>query len=385
MTFAQTEGNVATLAGLGVTNETDRLTVSVKTTDTGDANATTGRSEVQVVTLTRTGTLTDTVASGKTLIGSPLLEGSLLDRFYIVPTGSGTGSGISATVAVNGQADLGASLGILDLSFGGGIADTGDAVAFTVNPSLSLTDPNSDGKIRFSELTSGLSNIVTPAFSYGGELNLQLDSSLLDFLPAADDLDLRLKATLAEDTTKPIVPGVFKPKLEFDTTSFGEFKELLGGFKDLSLADIAAMLQRAVEVLQNSDIDGLNTPLPLINKTPNDVLSFTDALLEVANDLLAPVDTAQLKNLSGQIDQALEALGGTPEQIAKVADAVNAFKAAIDADHSFKLQLKHSDGRILADTGSIPSDTSAFELQKALQTVTEIQTFDGSAGTVTVK
>lgn len=50
-------------------------------------------------------------------------------------------------------------------------------------------------------------------------------------------------------------------------------------------------------MLRESDIAGLNTDIPLINQSPNDLLGFTDGLLAASEKLLAGVDIDAIKGL----------------------------------------------------------------------------------------
>lgn len=52
----------------------------------------------------------------------------------------------------------------------------------------------------------------------------------------------------------------------------------LSSFKDFSIADLIVVIQRVVELLQNSDLNGVSTKIPVVNRTPNEILDVVDGL-----------------------------------------------------------------------------------------------------------
>ncbi len=77
--------------------------------------------------------------------------------------------------------------------------------------------------------------------------------------------------------------GSLKPQLSYGVPNL---KAALSSFKDFSVTDLVQVIQRVVDLLQSSDIQGLNTPIPVINQTPNQILNVVDGLAKAAEELL---------------------------------------------------------------------------------------------------
>ncbi len=130
--------------------------------------------------------------------------------------------------------------------------------------------------------------------------------------------------------------GFNKPTVAFGVSNL---QAALESFKNFSVADLVGVIQRVVELLQNSDIDGLNTPIPVINQTPNDVLNVVGGLAKAAEELLAGPDLDLLNAKILELETLLNKLGGTPEQNNAVMQQVESVKATQNPDHVYRLDL----------------------------------------------
>ena len=225
----------------------------------------------------------DETNAGDILLGTSLLRGAIIDQFYVKTSGSRAYANVTIE---SSDIDLIASLGILDLGIEGGTMN------FSINAGINMVDLVDDpgtvvneatnGKLRLRDFTSaGLGKLIQPTFTYGGDLNLPINGSLLTFLPpeyqAGGSKPLVIEASIANQ------PGSLKPNLSYGVSNL---QEALAEFKNFSIADLVGVIQRVVEMLQSSDLDGLNTPIPVINKTPNDVLDVIGGLADAAAELL---------------------------------------------------------------------------------------------------
>ncbi len=148
--------------------------------------------------------------------------------------------------------------------------------------------------------------------------------------------------------------GFTKPTITFGVNNL---QAALETFKNFSVADLVGVIQRVVELLQNSDIDGLNTPIPVINQTPNDILNVVGGLAKAAEELLAGPDLDLLNAKILELETLLNSLGGTPEQNDAVMEQIRSVKATQNPDHVYKLDLPQF---ALAITGASNPANSAI-------------------------
>ena len=298
------------------------------------------------------GTSEDESANNNVLRGFPLFTGSRLDQFFIDTDSNNTKVFANASIVAD-DIDLVASLSLLDL----GIRD--GSAAFSAEASVELEDVDGDNKLRLSDLTGDGFPTLVPTFEYGGNVTLPIDGSLLGFLPdefkpgpnGEDPASpLEVLVTLANDA------GSLRPNLNY---SVDNLEEAVSSFKNLSLEDMARIVQQVVDMLQNSDIDGLNSTIPVINKTPNDVLGIVDSLAAAAEDLLAGPDVDALRAQIAELEDIVDGLGGTPDQRADVDDLVRSLKANVDQDHVLTLSFGAD------ETAEISQQSSAMELKDA--------------------
>ncbi len=304
-----------------------------------------------------------------TLIGRSLLTAPITDQFFIqvgddaqtcLPAEDGSVTGTTclfaqASIAAS-SIDLGASLGIFDLGLTGASDGGSDPIHFDISAGVQLRDPNNDGKLRLSELKeSGIRQIISPTFDYVGAAALSITSEILEAIPDIPELTLRATLNKAADS--------FRPEFNFDTSSLTEFRKHLGNFRNLSLADIVRVLESVVDTLQNQDLDGLNTVIPVINQTPNDLLDLTDGLLEVAKELTKGPDVSELKDEIANITEAIKDLGATPDELQRINDAFDRVKRAITTEHQFTLSVEDQ------DSTPISIDAASDEVEQALSAI----------------
>ena len=197
-------------------------------------------------------------------------------------------------------------MGLLELGIENGQLGNGSTDGFEITAQLSLPDNgDADGLLRLSDFRQfGLTNAlaaISPTFTYGGTATLPLRIPLLPLETPAITLTLQ-----GDGSSRP----------DFAVTA-PNVSELIGDFKSLSLGDLAGMLRQVVDMLRESDIEGLNTDIPVINQSPNDLLGFTDGLLAASEELLTGVDIGTILELQHQFAAELELLDATPEQISQ--------------------------------------------------------------------
>ena len=348
----------------------------------------------------------------KTITGEPLLTGSFIDRFFVLSEGSQISASANVT---SDDIDLFASLGILDFGIQDGKAD------FTIEAGLGLPDPTqgSDGKLRLSDFLADDFSIE-PRFRYYGGLDSngekitvavndagalvdgndvvlvnengqpQLDAEGNSLAPVT--VVLPVSSELLQDLgdfQAPAVklslrnnPGSIKPVIDLDVD---EFKDLLGDFRNMSIADLVGVLRNVVELLQNSEIDGLNTPIPVINKTPNEALGITDSLLEAAEQLLGSADSdearAERVDIAELLEEALKDLPLTPDQQETINQAFAEVRGAIDPDHMFTLAVFDGAGDETSKTPPLSINATAAEINAALSAATDAE---GTAAPIAV-
>ncbi|MCC6508377.1 MAG: hypothetical protein IT423_04670, partial [Pirellulaceae bacterium] len=298
----------------------------------------------------------DETNNGDILRGGSLLSAPITDQFYI-KTGN---SKAFANVSIEADdISLIASLGILDL----GIVD--GTLNFSINASLTLTDVNNpdtpgdeslDGKLRLSDFsTAGFGEILTPSFTYGGSTVLPIDGSLLTFLPPqflpGGSSPLAIQVNLTNQVNS------LKPNLQFQVDNF---QAALSSFKDFSVADLVGVIQRVVELLKSSDLSGLNTVVPVVNKTPNEILDVVGSLADAAAELLGGPDAELIDAKILELEELLTRLGGTPEQIETVREQIAKIKSAANPNHVFRLSLTQAPP--VAPEADIPVDAAASEV-----------------------
>ncbi len=149
--------------------------------------------------------------------------------------------------------------------------------------------------------------------------------------------------------------GFTKPTLTFGVTNL---QAALESFKNFSVADLVGVISRVVELLQSSDIDGLNTPIPVVNQTPNDILNVVGGLAKAAEELLAGPDLDLLNAKILELETLLNSLGGTPEQNDAVLKQIQGVKSFQNPDHVYQLGLPAFSSAITITGASNPANSA---------------------------
>jgi hypothetical protein len=140
----------------------------------------------------------------------------------------------------------------------------------------------------------------------------------------------------------------------------------LSSFKNFSIADLVGVIQRVVELLRSSDIQGFNTPIPVINQTPNDILNVVGGLAKAAEELLAGPDLELLNAKILELDSLLTNLAGTPSQNDDVHDQISAVKSAANPNHAYKLNVAGIATLPNITANDLPLDSPAVDIYDEL-------------------
>ncbi|MEM8911271.1 MAG: LamG-like jellyroll fold domain-containing protein [Planctomycetota bacterium] len=132
-----------------------------------------------------------------------------------------------------------------------------------------------------------------------------------------------------------------------------------------SLEDIARMLRETVELLRDSDLSGLNTPIPVINQTPNDLLAFTDGLLRVAERIVAEPDPKELRSLRDGFALQLEQTSASPETLLRISGALDRVSRVIAPVQAFQLTITDGSNNSF-ETATLSSTATNIDLQDAI-------------------
>ncbi|GAP96045.1 DUF4347 domain-containing protein [Leptolyngbya sp. NIES-2104] len=222
---------------------------------------------------------------------------------------------------------LSAALSILEIGIENGTA------SLDLNAALGLKDPTAnDLGITLSDLLNNagsLSTIVNPTFTVAGSVVLPIAiEGLSDFgLTLGTQPQLELGFTL-DPLTKT---------LETTATAQG-FSEIVDRFKNFSVKDVLSLVGKTIDFLLDEDNKALNTKLPLVNQSLNELLGFLDPIQQAYGEIqdkiegiksllsskLAAIRTESTKpgfadSLSeetrDQLTQALDLLEGAVQQI----------------------------------------------------------------------
>lgn len=305
----------------------------------------------------------------KTIRGEHLLLDAISELFFIDTTN--THFYANADVLA-GDIDLTASMGLLELGVVNGRLGNASDTGFSIMAGVSLPDDDSDGLLRLSGLKSDAFRdaleSTSPSFSYGGTATLPLSIPLL---PGESPV---ITLTLQSDPSDPLRP-------DFDVSA-PNLSELIGDFRNLSLSDLAGLLREVVDMLRDSEIDGLNTTIPVINQSANEMLAFTDGLLSAAERLLENVDVEKLTNLRDDLLAELETLGASQEQLDLLESAIGQVGDAINPVHTYTLTVTDGNGTAF-ETGILDSEATTLDIESAVAAAIgqdDVVTVTGNAG-----
>ncbi len=92
------------------------------------------------------------------------------------------------------------------------------------------------------------------------------------------------------------------------------------------MSDLVGVIQRVVDLLQQSDLKGLNTPIPIVNKTPNEVLDILDGLSDAAQELLDGFDPEVLLGKISILEEVQTQLSALPAVAEKIQSQITKLK-----------------------------------------------------------
>ncbi|HEV3084142.1 MAG TPA: hypothetical protein VGY66_30445, partial [Gemmataceae bacterium] len=251
------------------------------------------------------------------LTGNKLTLSSQANSMTLTPTGSDTGLHLAAGTATGNGLSKHVFL----------LADS-PSTPSGINVNASIMAPNVTFQAALGFLGIGIQN-GTAHFSFGTGLALQDPGPTMDGKVTLDEL---LSNPTAVPMVKPItvdlgahlpiavsgltIPGLGTPAIDVslatpnDPTSIqvtpnADFNNALKDFSHFSIQDVVNLLLKVVDFLKNQNINGLNTKLPLINKSVNDLLGLADKFGQAAQNLLGvnPTILAALKAAIGNVSQ----------------------------------------------------------------------------------
>ncbi|MFV1995292.1 MAG: hypothetical protein ACC661_07630, partial [Verrucomicrobiales bacterium] len=217
---------------------------------------------------------------------------AMADRVYVEADRALLTIDIHAT-----DVDLGGTVAFVDAGVVGGTLD------LDLDLTLNFVDPDGSGRITLSELEGGLSDP-------GSLLDVSLVGSSVSTLPLSVPL---LGITPGPDSTVTVVYADLNDPagVTVDFPANAGMDQLLN-FENLDFADIVALLRRLHEFLV--DIEGfsfLDEALPLLNKSPGELLDFADRFLVVIQEFEAN-PASSLAEAEERLELALGLPVGSP-------------------------------------------------------------------------
>ncbi|MDH4156934.1 MAG: hypothetical protein OEW00_06620, partial [candidate division Zixibacteria bacterium] len=311
------------------------------------------------------------------------------------------------TLAVQGSATLAAfpaNLGFLGVTIGPG------SIGFNGSVSITVNDPNSDGRITIAELTStplgSLLTIAPPTSSFAVSLPVSVTSTGLD---AATQTAL---AGANLDLTLPSGADIFSGAIPIVTVTNGTANLLdFGNITAVEALSMLAQVKDTFSALAKSDF--LDTEIPFTGKTVGDILDFAtiykkklDSLFASGNMLIPDntddgVPDLTFTNIQEMATQLGVALGATYNPSTKEltfhldinkllsfggasvatttqgddnppANEVQTVTVSSDAIF-FRLGMADSQG-VVSFTSELPVGISAADLEKVLEALPSIKT-----------
>ncbi|MDX1431795.1 MAG: LEPR-XLL domain-containing protein, partial [Gammaproteobacteria bacterium] len=247
--------------------------------------------------------------------GAPIGGISLMDRFFVADTGVSVDLSLSTPepdtdddgmpndVDGDGELDDGlrasASFGFVTVALSGGGTIDGTL-------SLELQDPGTveaDGRISLTELLDGLADIDTlidaPDLTGGGTLVLDIDVE--PDIPGVNVPDEAQIVINILDLGNPFTGEA--PDIDFTFPDVGDliaFDNVEFNFDTI----LDALLELSDFLGQFEAFDFLNEPIPLINVSVNDLLTFTDQFRDAINEARSD-PAASLQLLENKLKAAL--------------------------------------------------------------------------------
>jgi Ca2+-binding RTX toxin-like protein len=202
---------------------------------------------------------------------------------------------VNVTPSILGMSNVG-TLGVT-------ITGMGNPFATTNYPDAQVTYKS--GKIF--EITGDVTNTLKPGMTSNATLTTGTVSSKIQSLSydsSEDKTTITLVDSILDNTlTDVTVETPAAPNINVDATSLGD----LDYFSDLSFDDLLGSLDTLIDFLQefeSSDIMGYE--LPIINRSVNDLVDYTDDLLAAVNSMKDNPATT-LQDIENKINQAFGA------------------------------------------------------------------------------
>ena len=275
---------------------------------------------------------------------------NLSDRFFITEDSNIRLSGAIAAENIE-----------LAVGFGGlGLAIQNGNFNVAIDTGLSLVDPgtgvNDDARLTLNEIfdnsITSLVSLDTPTFRGGGRLPIVGQGELAGV--SVNDI---LGIDPNHPFTEAIIPELSEPvsdgpeilidiggPTDIQITTNEQFDQIITNFQHFSIDNVCDGILQIIDLLHNSDIAILNTEIPLINQSVNELLAPDSILRDVINVLCIDFDTlkAEVEELvAQQLDLAApsgdEAQGAIPaifsqlndQQRAKLGELRDALSAAL--------------------------------------------------------
>ncbi len=299
--------------------------------------------------------------------GAPLHGQTERDRIYIVerdPDSVEKNVSIRFGLEVD-DVDLAAALGQLSFEIQGdndakvaaGLPASAPDINLGITVGTNFKDPGTqaaDGRIFLSEpfdlqsqvlVLNPLDPTVTSVtFDGGAYLALGVDkvTTADDFLESITGVDnplirLSLTRTLNATTGEP----------EFSWSVDTNFQNLVSELKDFDIDDILQLVRGLVAQLQDAEtMQFMTRPLPLVNKSLNDIVDFTDGLVAAADRVLSAIDEDALGPAIGVVESAVWDLGLPLEDKRRMQRSVEVLN---------RLKPLYTDAQLLDEDGN-PTD-----------------------------
>ncbi|MDQ3439931.1 MAG: hypothetical protein M3478_06225, partial [Planctomycetota bacterium] len=265
--------------------------------------------------------------------------------------------------AYNGTAFQGKKLG--DVIFAGSKDGKLTLTGLVGTVAISFAAANPAAGLGFTTgAVSPASIIESGHLTASGSIHLPLTFPGIEFLAIASPADPAIDLSFSSGSPIDYIPSV---------TGIPSTEDILK-LVDFDTADFLTMIKQIVGLLQNKDLGLLNQPLPLLDKSINDILAFTDPIVEAFDELMAKMGNIKqslLQQLRGAADDVTDpesirgliagangtALMGGLEQLQpgmalKFANALDSLEAAIQTlPDSINLDTFKLPGRIVAAIG----------------------------------
>jgi len=189
--------------------------------------------------------------------------------------------------------------------------------------------------------TLSLNGDQTHLFTKGSVFTLELSDRTISSEVASSAYDSGANRTtvtlLSGVLTDPVlkVTAALPPAIEVSTSGFGD----LAKFGEITFTDILALIGEIAEFLTRFETFGfLDEPLPLINKSVNDLVGYADRFLSAVQEFEAnPAGT--LQTLEAKLKQALGLAVDTPALKLRVDGDVLKFELDIEKAFSKSMNV----------------------------------------------